>query len=109
MMKWLWLLIAIVAFAAAWQAETPGMLALCLFGGFVASVASFFGFVAARVGAVAQTQMHRETALLATHGARRGTAGAGAATGGLYGGGTDARSHEGDVGGTDGGSDGGGD
>jgi uncharacterized membrane protein YgcG len=66
MMKWLWALIAMFAFAAAWQAPTPGMLGLWLLLGIVAIVASFLGFLSARVGAVAGAQMHRETALLAT-------------------------------------------
>ena len=113
MMKWLWLLIAIVAFAAAWQAQTPGLLALYLFAGLVATFASFLGFVAARVGAVAQTQMHRESALLATQGARRGGArDAGATIGASYGSAGGARDgrHDEDGASTDGGggADGGG-
>lgn len=66
MMKWLWALIALFAFAAAWQAATPGMLGLWLLLGIVATVASFLGFLSDRVGSVAGAQMHRESALLAT-------------------------------------------
>jgi uncharacterized membrane protein YgcG len=65
MLKWLWALVAMFAFAAAWQAATPGMLGLWLLVGIVAVVASFAGFVSARVSSVASAQMHRETALLA--------------------------------------------
>ena len=66
MMKWLWAVIAMFAFAAAWQAQTPGMLGLCLLVGIVAVVASFLGFVTARIASVSSAQMNRESALLAT-------------------------------------------
>ena len=126
MMKWLWALIAMVAFAAAWQAETPGMLGLFLLFGIVAIVASFLGFLSARVDSVASAQMHRETALLATvkGGANRAPrarsdAGAAAFTGSVAYGSTLDDGHprhegvehggSGDFGGSDGGgSDGGG-
>ena len=127
MMKWLWALIAMFAFAAAWQAATPGMLGLWLLVGIVAIVASFLGFLSARVGSVAGAQMHRETALLATikGGANRtaarsrGDAGAAAFTGSVAYGSTLDDGHprhegvehgsSGDFGGSDGGgSDGGG-
>jgi len=65
MMKWIWLVVAMLAFGAAWQAGTAGMLALCMLLGFVAILLSFFGFLAERVGSVAQTQSGREYELLA--------------------------------------------
>lgn len=125
MMKWLWALIALFAFAAAWQAATPGMLGLWLLLAIVATVASFLGFLSDRVGSVAGAQMHRESALLATvaGGAKRAApqnrddAGAAAFTGTVaYGATRDDGPHRhegsdhGDFGGADGGgSDGGGD
>lgn len=66
MLKWLWSLCALFAFWMAWQSGTPGMLGLWLVLGFVATLAAFLGFVAARVGAVAQSQSSREVALLVT-------------------------------------------
>ena len=121
MMKWLMLVVSILAFGAAWQSGTPGELGLSLLIGVVAAIASFLGFLAARVASVAQTQPGREAALLVTArgrvAAKRGgaaqAAGTGATAGYLYGGGAahDAASERQaiDVDGTEtgGGSDGG--
>ena len=63
-MRWLLLLLALLAFAGLFQVNTPGMVALCIGGGLVALIASFFAFAAARVGSVAQGQDSRELDLL---------------------------------------------
>ena len=63
-MRWLLLLLALLAFAGLFQVNTPGMVALCIAGGLVALIASFFAFAAARVGSVAQGQDSRELDLL---------------------------------------------
>lgn len=86
MMKWVMLVLTILAFGGAWQASTPGQIGLLILLGTIAAIASFLGFLAARVGAVAQSQASREVALLVTArgraaapGAGRASAGAGAA------------------------------
>ena len=64
MLRWILLLVAIVAFGMALRTDSPGLLATTLLVGFVAVVGGFFGFVAARVDNVAQGQNSREIQLL---------------------------------------------
>ena len=63
-MRWLLLLLAMLAFAGLFQVNTPGMVALCIAGGLIALISAFFAFAAARVGSIAQTQDTRELDLL---------------------------------------------
>lgn len=64
MLRWILLLVAMVAFGMAFRTDSPGMLAGTLLVGFIALVSGFFGFVAARVGGVAEGQSSREIELL---------------------------------------------
>ena len=63
-LRWILLLVAMVAFGMAFRTDSPGMLAGTLLVGFIALVSGFFGFVAARVGGVAEGQSSREIELL---------------------------------------------
>lgn len=65
-MRWLLLLVSMLAFGFAFKATTPGSLALSLLVGLVSLVASFFGFVSARLDAQAQSQMSKAATLVAT-------------------------------------------
>lgn len=71
-LRWILLLLAMLALGAAFRTESPGMLALCLLVCFVSLLGGFFGFVAARVGGVVQGQSSREIELLMTARKRRG-------------------------------------
>ena len=64
MLRWILLLVAMAAFGMAFRTDSPGMLAGTLLVGFIALVSGFFGFVAARVGGVAEGQSSREIELL---------------------------------------------
>jgi hypothetical protein len=66
MLRWVLLVVSLLAFAGATQVGTPGMLALCLFVGFVSFVAAALIFIADRVGSVQQGQGHREVGMLMT-------------------------------------------
>ena len=74
-LRWILLLLAMLALGAAFRTESPGMLALCLLVCFVSLLGGFFGFVAARVGGVVQGQSSREIELLMTARKRRGAGG----------------------------------
>lgn len=63
-MRWLLLLVALLAFAGLFQAQTAGMVTLALVVGIAALVAAFFSFASARVGTVARGQDSRELDLL---------------------------------------------
>ena len=76
-LRWILLLLAMLALGAAFRTESPGMLALCLLVCFVSLLGGFFGFVAARVGGVVEGQSSREIELLMTARKRRGAAGDG--------------------------------
>mgnify|MGYP007068119715 FL=1 len=65
-MRWLLLLVSMLAFAFAFKATTAGPLALALLVGFGSLVASFLGFVSARIDAQAQSQMTKAATLVAT-------------------------------------------
>lgn len=65
-MRWLLLLVSMLAFAFAFKATTAGSLALSLLVGFGSLVVSFLGFVSARIDAQAQSQMSKAAALVAT-------------------------------------------
>lgn len=71
-LRWILLLLAMLALGAAFRTESPGMLALCLLVCFVSLLGGFFGFVAARVGGVVEGQSSREVELLMTARKRRG-------------------------------------
>lgn len=74
-LRWILLLLAMLALGAAFRTESPGMLALCLLVCFVSLLGGFFGFVAARVGGVVEGQSSREIELLMTARKRRGAGG----------------------------------
>lgn len=110
MLRWILLLVAMLAFGMAFRTDSPGMLAAALLVGFIALVSGFFGFVAARVGGVAEGQSSREIELLMRQrqrAARQGDDGSTSvmASGAVAGG--RPRDPDGD-GGNDGGGDGGG-
>jgi len=66
MMRWLMLLVSIAAFTIAFRAAEPSTMGWSLLVGFIAIIASFLGFAAARVASVASGQHHREQSLLVT-------------------------------------------
>ena len=66
MLRWVLLVFSLLAFAGATQVSTPGLLALCLFVGFVSFVSAALIFIADRVGSVQQGQGHREVGMLMT-------------------------------------------
>lgn len=63
-MRWVWLLVAMLAFAALFQVTEAWMVAVALLVAGVAIVAAFFSFAAARVGAVSNNQSSRELDVL---------------------------------------------
>ena len=71
-LRWILLLLAMLALGAAFRTESPGMLALCLLVCVVSLLGGCFGFVAARVGGVVEGQSSREVELLMTARKRRG-------------------------------------
>jgi hypothetical protein len=66
MLRWVLLVVSLLAFAGATQVGTPGLLALCLFVGVVSFVTAALVFIADRVGSVQQGQGHREVGMLMT-------------------------------------------
>jgi hypothetical protein len=111
-LRWILLLVAMLAFGMAFRTDSPGMLAAALLVGFIALVSGFFGFVAARVGGVAEGQSSREIELLMRQrkrAARQGDDGASGVMAAGAGAGGRHRDPDGDGGGDGGGNDGGGD
>ena len=66
MLRWLMLLVSIAAFTTAFRATETATLGWSLLVGFIALVAAFLGFAAARVASVSAGQHHRELSLLVT-------------------------------------------
>jgi hypothetical protein len=66
MLRWVLLVVSLLAFAGASQVSTPGLLALLLFVGLVTFVSAALIFIADRVGSVQQGQGHREVGMLMT-------------------------------------------
>lgn len=117
-MRWILLVVAIVALAVAFRTTSAAVLAVTLLIAAVAALASFFGFLRSRVDEVASAQGSREIELLmamrAKHGppgpkreaVRDGAAGQAAWLAGEHG---DDADHGGDAGGHGGDGGGGGD
>ena len=63
-MRWLLLVVSLLAFGGAFKVATPGLVAACLALGIVTLIGALMGFVAARVGSVARGQDSRELDVL---------------------------------------------
>ncbi len=66
MLRWIMLVVALVAIGAAFKITSPGLLALALLVALIAAVASFVGFASGRVDEVSLGQSSRELELLLT-------------------------------------------